>query len=137
MDPIYRQNILDHYQRPRYRGELEGADACASDANPLCGDEMVLAFQVDRARGRIVKCRFTGHGCSISLAAADILCAWLEGKTLAELAAMDKEEMLSLLGIPLGPVRVKCGLLAFKVAKMALVRYAKGEEDDDLEVQGS
>lgn len=39
------------------------------------------------------------------------------GKSVDELKALDKEYILELLGIELGPVRLKCALLSLKVLK--------------------
>ena len=39
------------------------------------------------------------------------------GKSLDELKMLDKEYILELLGIEIGPVRLKCALLSLKVLK--------------------
>ena len=43
---------------------------------------------------------------------------------------MNKEDVLDLLGIDLGPVRLKCALLSLKVLKAGV--YGLGEASDDL-----
>lgn len=126
MEGLYRELILEHYKYPRYKGTLSHPTVRYTDANPLCGDELTVELMVN-GEERIQSCRFHGKGCAISQAAADILCEEVEGKRVEEVLAMTKEEMLELLGIPLGPVRVKCGLLAFKVTKMALMKVKEGK----------
>ena len=125
MDDIYRQQIMDHYQHPRHRGELENPTWREHDSNPLCGDSIYLDLDIDDD-GTVQECCFHGEGCSISQAAADMLCHVSRGKSVRELAAFDKDDMLKMLGIPLGPVRLKCGLLAYKILKVALVKHASG-----------
>lgn len=128
-DDLYRENILEHYQHPRNRGALERPDVAFEDANPLCGDRIRMEFRLDQ--GRIAAVRFSGTGCSISQAAASMLCERIEGMALDEARGIGREEMLEMLGIPLGPVRLKCGLLALKTMKAGL--YGMGEwpgEDD-------
>jgi nitrogen fixation NifU-like protein len=39
------------------------------------------------------------------------------GKTMEEIRAFDKEYILEMLGIEIGPVRLKCALLPLKVLK--------------------
>ena len=85
MDELYRENILDHYKHPRNRGTLEHPDITSEDANPLCGDQLRMDIEVKD--GKIEQVRFSGHGCSISQAAASMLCEQIEGKTLEEVQA--------------------------------------------------
>ena len=117
-DDIYRENILEHYKHPRNRGTLEDPDYTYEDANPLCGDRLRMDFRVKD--GVIVETRFTGYGCSISQAAASMLCEKLEGMKLEDARRLGREDVLEMLGIELGPVRLKCGLLALKTMKAGL-----------------
>ena len=115
VDDLFRENILDHYKHPRNRGTLEHPDISYEDANPLCGDRIRMDLQVKD--GRIERIRFSGVGCSISQAAASMLCEAVEGKTLEEAKQLSRDDILEMLGIELGPVRLKCGLLALKTLK--------------------
>jgi len=127
-DDLYRQNILDHYQNPRNFGTLEHPDISAEDTNPLCGDEIRIDLKV--RGGRVEDVRFTGKGCSISRAAASMLTEEIRGKTLEEVKRIGKEDVLEMLGIELGPVRLKCALLALKTLKMGVygIQGWPGEE---------
>lgn len=129
-DDLYRENILEHYQHPRNRGTLEQPDVTYEDANPLCGDKIRMDFRLDQ--GRIAEVRFSGTGCSISQAAASMLCEKVEGLPLEEARRIGRDEMLEMLGIPLGPVRLRCGLLALKTMKAGLYGMEQwpGEDDD-------
>ena len=49
----------------------------------------------------------------------------VKGRTAGEVAAMERDELLDEVGIPLTPVRLKCALLGLGVLKVALHR-AKG-----------
>jgi len=80
--------------------------------------------------GRVTDARFDGHGCAISQASADLLVESIIGKPLAEVKQLDKEYVLDMLGIDLGPVRLKCALLSLKVLKAGI--YGLGEASDDL-----
>jgi len=81
-------------------------------------------------QGRVGEAAFNGHGCAISQASADLLLESIIGKSKDELKALSKENILELLGIELGPVRLKCALLSLKVLKAGV--YGLGEASDDL-----
>ena len=120
MDDLYRENILDHYKNPRRRGTIEDADARGEGMNPLCGDEITIPLLYDGQGDTISDVRFEGRGCAISQAATSMLVEKIAGRKATEVAAMPKEEVLDELGIPLGPVRLKCALLGLSTLKVAI-----------------
>jgi nitrogen fixation NifU-like protein len=129
MDDLYRQLIIDRYKNPLYRGSLEPHDIAFEDDNPLCGDHIRVELRLDG--DQVVKdAAFEGHGCAISQASADLLMENVIGKTLDEVKAISKDDLLALLGLDLGPVRLKCALLSLKVLKAGV--YGLGEATDDL-----
>ena len=115
MDDLYRENIIDHYRHPRNKGHLDAADIHYHDVNPFCGDEITIELRV--VEGRVVEAAFDGKGCAISQASASMLTEEILGKTLDEVKLLEKEDVLEMLGIPIGPVRLKCALLPLKVLK--------------------
>jgi nitrogen fixation NifU-like protein len=129
MEDLYRELIIDRYKNPQYRGILEPNDITFEDDNPLCGDHIRIDLRVDRD-GRVVEVAFDGHGCAISQASADLLLESVLGKTLDEVKRLNKQDVLDLLGIELGPVRLKCALLSLKVLKAGV--YGIKEATDDL-----
>ena len=129
MDDLYRELIIDRYKNPLYRGELDPHDISFEDDNPLCGDHIRIDLRVDENE-RVTEAVFDGRGCAISQASADLLIESIQGKTLEEIRALSKEDLLDLLGIELGPVRLKCALLSLKVLKAGV--YGLGEASDDL-----
>jgi len=129
MDDLYREVIIEHYKNPTYRGKLDPNDISFADNNPLCGDHIQIDLRVG-ADGVVTDARFDGHGCAISQASADLLVESIIGKPLEEVKKLNKESILELLGIELGPVRLKCALLSLKVLKAAV--YGLHEASDSL-----
>src|SRR5687768_13220129 len=133
---LYQEMILDHYRRPRNKGKLENPDATAEMRNPLCGDEIDL--QVNFAGDTLRELRFSGRGCSISLASASMMTQIVEGKSATEVnsirdrfrelmlgdltAATDKRlgSLRALSGVSRFPARVKCALLAWNALDSVL-----------------
>ncbi|MBN1666340.1 MAG: SUF system NifU family Fe-S cluster assembly protein [Anaerolineales bacterium] len=129
MDDLYRELIVDRYKNPHHRGTLDPHDITFEDDNPLCGDHIRIDLRVD-ADGKVIEAAFDGHGCAISQASADLLVESVLGKSLDEVKALKKEDLLDMLGIELGPVRLKCALLSLKVLKAGV--YGLGEANDEL-----
>jgi nitrogen fixation NifU-like protein len=116
MDDMYREVILDHYKNPRNKGILDPHDFSYEDENPLCGDKLRIDVRLGADR-RVKEVAFSGRGCAISQASASMLTETIVGKTLDEIKQLKKDDILELLGIELGPVRLKCALLSLKVLK--------------------
>ena len=129
MDDLYRELIIDRYKNPQYRGSLESHDISFEDDNPLCGDHIKIELRVNPDQ-RVSEAAFDGHGCAISQASADLLLESIQGKSLDEVKALTKDDVLDMLGLELGPVRLKCALLSLKVLKAGV--YGLGEASDEL-----
>lgn len=131
MDDLYREVIIEHYKNPAYRGVLEPNDYSFADENPLCGDHIRIDVRIDK-NDIVTEAAFSGHGCAISQASADLLLESIIGKPLEDIKKISKEDLLDLLGLDsLGPVRLKCALLSLKVLKAGI--YGVGEAGDSLD----
>ena len=128
-DEIYRENILEHYKHPRHHGTLDNPDISYEDANPLCGDHLRMDLKVKD--GRVAEVRFSGHGCSISQASASMLCERIEGQPIEDIKRLTRDDVLEMLGIELGPVRLKCALLALKTLKAGVWGITQWPGEDE------
>src|SRR3989344_4106812 len=87
---IYSEVILDHYRYPRNFGSIKAPSKRSVLFNPSCGDKIEL--DVIFKKDKVEEIKFRGQGCAISQASASILTDHV-------------------LGIELGPNRIKCALL--------------------------
>ncbi|MBI4341063.1 MAG: SUF system NifU family Fe-S cluster assembly protein [Candidatus Omnitrophica bacterium] len=144
LDELYREVILDHFKSSAHKGALPNAPIHAEGSNPLCGDE--LGFDIALANGQIGQVRFHGKGCAISQAAASMLAAQLEGKTLPQARriietmqglmqgrkldpSVDLGDLEALSGVRKFPVRVKCAALSWNIVEQGLQSY-KGQKQE-------
>lgn len=144
LQSLFQEVILDHYKRPRNRGELADATATVHMNNPTCGDEVVLRVKLDGET--ITDAKFEGSGCSISQASISMMTQLLKGKSTHEAvevmsrftemmhgdaeAARDKKlgDLRSLAGVSKFAARVKCALLGFNALEEALREKSHPEE---------
>jgi nitrogen fixation NifU-like protein len=118
----YIDRLLDHYESPRHRGTIVGADIVVAGHNPGCGDVVTIYLNV--GEGNIAReIRFEGEGCTISQGAASILLEMAQGKPLAEIEAVDYNDLIEKLGKEVVLTRVRCATLSLQTLKEAIQRY--------------
>lgn len=143
LEDLYQDIIVDHYQNPRCFGHLENSDTGAKLFNPLCGDQIDLCVKIQD--DKIKKIAFSGKGCSISQAAASMMCELLEGKDIKEAqnlfntyqqmlkGELDESkldelgDLVALSGVRKFSARIKCAMLAWEAVSRALNEYKSGE----------
>jgi nitrogen fixation NifU-like protein len=118
----YIEFILDHYNHPHHKGKLEDPDILVNGGNPGCGDVVTLYVQVDGS-DVITDAKFDGQGCTISMAAASLVMDKIIGKTIAQVEAMDYNELLDELGREVVQSRLRCATLALDTVKAGAREY--------------
>jgi nitrogen fixation NifU-like protein len=131
---IYHEMIVDYSRNPINYGEIENHDVTFHDSNPLCGDSIDIDIKIDE--NKVTDIKFHGKGCAICMACSSVLTEITKGKSIDEARAIEKNDVLSELGLEhLQAVRIKCALLSLKVLKSALYTYIgknlKDAEDID------
>ena len=127
---MYRQQILDHYKNPRNYGEMNDPSFTHVGENPSCGDTIRVDVRLADDDETIEAVSFSGDGCAISQASASMLTDELRGKTLDELGEMNTDDVVDMLGVDISPMRIKCAVLAEKVAQDG-AKIHEGELDID------
>lgn len=118
---IYKRDLIDHYQQPRNKGVLQQPNFWSIITNPSCGDSVTMQGFIQD--GIITKIVFDGAGCIISQAVASLLTEVCLGKVPSEILALTSSSVQEIVGVPLGPTRLKCALLPLQTLQEALIKY--------------
>ena len=80
MGNIYSSTtFMEHNSHPDYKYEMDAPTHSHDGINPSCGDELTLMLRME---GDVIEeASFTGHGCAISQASADIMADLITGET--------------------------------------------------------
>lgn len=115
---LYRDKIIDYYRSPRNQGKLDKPDFATAEYNPSCGDRVSLTGILD---GDILAdIKFEGSGCVVSIATTSLLTEKCKGMCISEILDLTSEDMCGMLGMELGPTRLKCAVLALNALKREL-----------------
>ena len=133
---LYQQVILEHYKKPRHKGQTSPIHRQQRGHNPSCGDTIELTVQLNETGDAIEDVKFEGEGCAIAMASADLMADALRGKQVDEALAMVKRfqgmmkgedefpkelrKLNVMQGVAQFPVRIKCANLSWHTIKAAL-----------------
>ena len=133
---FYNEILTEHNMHPEFKHDLSDADIVLDGVNPSCGDNIKLDPKLDG--DTIADGAFTGDGCAISQASADIMLGMIIGmkkedalktgetfmKMIRGEASEEEieslEEASALRDISHMPARVKCAMLGWRTLKEAL-----------------
>ena len=136
MNNFYNEILTEHNVRPEFKFDLPDATLKLEGVNPNCGDDIWLNLKVED--GVIQDASFSGDGCAISQASADIMIGMILGKTKEEALHLsdlflkmikgtateeeieELEEASALKDIAHMPARVKCAVLGWRTLLEAL-----------------
>lgn len=123
MSTLYHTELIEHYKTSPYRKKIKAPTITSSALNPACGDEISISLSVHNEV--ITDIGFEGTGCVISQATTSILCEEILGKNINTVPKLNSHDILQLIKIELGPVRVKCALLSLQVLQSGLIEWRK------------
>jgi nitrogen fixation NifU-like protein len=137
---LYQEVILDHNRKPRNYGLFEHASHRAEGLNPLCGDHIHVALELEG--DTVARVGFEGESCAICKAAASMMTVAVKGKSRDDAKALAHEfvematgRMAPQQGRHLGrlavfagvaelPMRVKCAILPWHTLQAAFNQQA-------------
>lgn len=147
LNTFYNEILTEHNAHPFHKHDLPDANMELRGVNPSCGDDITLKLKVED--GVITDGAFTGDGCAISQASADMMLDLIIGKSkdeaihLAELfmkmirskiSPEEKDELEEagiLEDISHMPARVKCAVLGWRtMGTMFHVDFDEDSEED-------
>ena len=135
-DNFYNEVLIDHNLHPQHLHELPCATCSHAGLNPSCGDQITLHLEL--RNGLVESGSYTGVGCAISQASADIMLDLIIGRTKQDALHLtdlfkkmiagditddeleELEEAGALQNISKMPARVKCAVLAWKTLELLL-----------------
>jgi len=147
---LYQEVILDHNRKPRNYGTLEHASHTAEGHNPLCGDHIRLALNLNG--DRIDGVAFQGESCAICKASASMMTATIKGRSRQDAETLIREfrdmatgtldfdrqphhlgRLTVFAGVRDLPTRVKCAILPWHTLHAAFnaVSSTSTESEDD------
>ena len=146
---LYQEVILDHNKKPRNYGTLENASHHAVGHNPLCGDHISVALNLDGES--VCAIAFEGESCAICKASASMMTVAVKGKThsdaeilIQEFLAMATGKLdlnspnhIGRLAVFAGvcdlPTRVKCAILPWHTLHAAFNSVASASTEADAD----
>ena len=128
---LYHDLIMDHYHHPRHHGVIKNPDFMVRNFNPSCGDSMVISGRIKH--GHLVEVAFEGSGCVISQATASMLLDNLIQKKVEEVIKVSPDDLQQLIGIKLGPVRLKYALMSLVALQSGIREFQQKENKKDQE----
>lgn len=93
---MYSAQLLDHFQSPRFAGELAAPAVTVRVENPICGDILQLSVLWEGEVAR--EAAFKTRGCAASIAAGSALAEWLTGRSRAEVSSFSTTVIEDALG---------------------------------------
>ncbi|MCL5100776.1 MAG: iron-sulfur cluster assembly scaffold protein [Candidatus Marsarchaeota archaeon] len=120
---MYAEAMIYNYEHPQNKGVVDDANAIMHEENISCGDKITVYLKIEN--GIVNDVKFDGKGCVISMGAADMLISELKGKKISDVEKMSKEDLLRIINIEPGPVRMHCATLSLRAIKKAVFEYEK------------
>jgi nitrogen fixation NifU-like protein len=120
---IYREEFMEIYKHPMNQGKIDRPSLVEHGTNEACGDEMDLYLKIEN--GKVIDAKFEAESCSVGIVSSAILTDEIKGKTLAEVKAFSKKDLLELIGVNLTTSRIKCATLPLETLVKGIEEYER------------
>ncbi len=117
---MYTQKVLDHFKNPHNQGSMDDADVVGQEGNPVCGDVIKVYLKIEE---NIIKdIKFETLGCAAAIAVSSAATDMAKGKSLEEVLAMTKDDIINDLG-GLPDTKIHCSMLGIDALQKAVREY--------------
>lgn len=124
MSELFQEIILDEAKHPANYGVLEGTDLEQVQYNPSCGDTIQVTIKVNDQEKIVEDLKWTGEGCTISMATMSLLSKEVIGMKISEVLKIDQSYLLKLLDLEtITPGRIKCLRIGLRAVHGILSNY--------------
>jgi len=130
----YSPKVIDHFTAPQNVGDLDGANAIATEGSPACGDMVTFSLQINPDTQIVEDVRFRSFGCASNIATASMATLLAKGKSIDEVKRLSHRDLVKALdGLP--AVKLHCSVLAVDGLKSAVHRWEveQGLAEDVIE----
>ena len=118
---LYAQNILDRYKNPINKDKNINTQISHAETNRSCGDSIDIKVKIEDEK--LVGYSFSGNGCAISMASADMIFDITKNMKIDQILELKKEDIYEMLGIEISVRRSKCALLSLLSLQNAVLEY--------------
>lgn len=126
---FYQKVLMEHFKNPKNKLEIEDPDFSSGKDNPSCGDKISISGKI--TDGVVTSIGFQGSGCVVSVATASMLMEKCIGKSVQEILSLTKDDILKMIGLELGPNRLRCALLPLEALHKGILQYTNDEKAGD------
>lgn len=115
----YSQKVIKEFTEPANVGELEDANAEATEGSAACGDMITYQLSINPTSRVIEDIRFRSYGCASNIATASVATKIAKGKKIDEIKSLTPKAVTEELeGLP--AVKIHCSVLAINGLKSAI-----------------
>ena len=125
---MYSKQVAEHIANPRNVGELETPSGVGDVINEVCMDRIRLTVRTDGER--LSEAKVKAQGCPPTIAAASALTELITGRSISELHALSRADIIDALG-HLPPAKKHCAALALEALREALDDIKRRASQDD------
>ena len=132
----YSQKVIQEFTNPENVGEINDADAVATEGSPACGDMITYHMKINKETRIIEDIKFRSYGCASNIATASVATKLAMGKHIDEIKSLTPKSVTEMLdGLP--AVKIHCSVLAINGLKSAIKAWEKEQfgVDEDGEIK--
>lgn len=121
---LYSKEVMNHFLKPKNRGEIKNADAIGEKGNPSCGDVMKVYLKVNNKTNKIKDIKFQTMGCAAAIATSSMITELAKGKTIEQAKKISNKDIADKLG-GLPKLKMHCSNLAVDTLRRAIENFEK------------